>query len=39
MKDCRQDPYVACIWRKPWPIPMKPPVMPGCEPGENAFPA
>jgi integrase len=29
MKDCRRDPYEPCIWRKPWPIPMKPPVMPG----------
>jgi hypothetical protein len=29
MKDCRRDPNVTCIWHKPCPIPMKPPVIPG----------
>ena len=38
MKDCRRDPYVACIWRKPCAIPMKPPAMPGREPSKNAVP-
>jgi hypothetical protein len=24
MKDCRRDPYVSCIWCKPYPIPLNP---------------
>jgi hypothetical protein len=39
MKDCRRDPYAPSVWRKPWPIPIKPSAMPACWPSNNAFPA
>jgi hypothetical protein len=39
MRDCRRDPYVVCVWPKPWPIPMKPPVTRARWPSRNAFPA
>jgi hypothetical protein len=38
MRDCLRDPYVTCIWRNAWPIPMKPPVTPGHWPSKSALP-
>jgi hypothetical protein len=37
MRDCLRDPYVTCIWRNAWPIPMKPPVTPGHWPSKSAL--
>jgi hypothetical protein len=35
MRDCRRDRYEPCTRRKPWPIPMKPPVMQGASPART----